>query len=1594
MSREPDPSGWQLKYGPPNGGDHDRHIQSIISHTSNLFPDTMEQLPQIFTPLTDSWTTELSGHRISEAAQEEHGYVGLDDFDRQVLGRAGVIDSLSSFQNSSQPSSIGLRISLPPSTTTNKPSRVLGDASHHFRPFISRDSEHRSPFQSNLCEINNTQRLEQRFSDLEDQPYGDSPLTSSRQAMTGSPLIQSRPSRLNRPVFQRTIVNRSGESQRGAQLFGTSSHDAKITPSLSSITSSSPSNVGQSSPSTRIAIEREKQIASRDHQVPKWNERLQLDLEHAPNLSPIVNNTRLIDPRQSLPDQYRAVFPFPIFNVVQSRCFPLVFNSNANVVISAPTGAGKTVILELAICKLLSSQGGDNFKIIYQAPTKSLCSEKAKDWQKKFSHLNLKCVELTGDTSQGEAQRVGSATIIVTTPEKWDSITRKWKDHRRLLDLVRLVLIDEVHILKDSRGATLEAVVSRMKTIGAGIRFVAISATVPNIDDVAKWLGRDPQNQHEPARFEVFGEELRPVKLQRYVYGYEGAPNDFCFEKMLDGKLNLLLAKHSQRKPIMVFCITRKSCERTAQMLAEWWTACRTDSRAWPAPTNRIPVISQELQEIVRYGVAFHHAGLDAQDRASVEANFLNGQLHVICCTSTLAVGVNLPCHTVVLKGTSHFTDDGPKEYSDLEVMQMLGRAGRPQFDQSAAAIIMTRMSKVERYQKLVSGQELLESTLHRNLLEHLNSEIGLGTIQDMESAKKWIGGTFLSVRVRQSPALYHLDNVQNAAGADERMEEWCERDVNLLQEHGLVTKSIPFTCTDYGQAMSKYMVQFETMQLILKIPRAASIEDMLAQICQASEFRDFRFKPAERVLFRELNKSPLILHPIREAIRLGGVEITSSGETKMFRQDFARETRMVFDRLNRLVRCLIDCKASDGDGTGTHTALELARPAQLAQIKGFGPVAVRKWVSHGVRTVLGVADKSTLDIERIASRNPPYGRTLQKQLEDFPRLTLTVDVIHPGAGSPVTGGAVSIAITAHLAHTNAKPVPLWNNKAPSLTFVAINSNGDLAFLWRGNMRQMSKSKGIDLRFTAALTASDETIACYFSCEDIVGTQVWKTVTPSVPESAFSKSRSIGAHRSASDQNLVDDEDVYEGVSDEALLGVLKSPTIQAIADDYSDPADDGDDEFPLVEDILSQSGSGPEPDPEPARMDNGRYMCNHKCSNGQPTKTGKPCNHTCCHEGVDKYRPPKKLTAPRCTDDAHGKEDKCKGRRGEPEARAGLKKPIRKNKSTNANASTTEAQIGKPPSHRENGIDIMLQRGGKRKQEEVHSRPKDFETREHKRQKPSCGQQIPTSPTDMEYIDLCGISDDGDLSPVFLQPGPSTNQRQRGKLLVLQEKAGGLTGCPPPLTKHISKTEAVPPKINKEEDGNAEKTCIVPNSTTKDSHKATMDDGFTDYSDDVSELPELSELFGGESNTGPLNSKRAISPQKGSTRDETLYPGVVATLKESMDYGWESNLSFTTVEELQKASERFGLPPIEGEERTNVAESEASARFSLDSAFFGLSSPSAILSLGEVTTRNSTTLMHKYDEGNGRDSTSDLDENEHQSTGGTAEVHGTAEPA
>ena len=183
----------------------------------------------------------------------------------------------------------------------------------------------------------------------------------------------------------------------------------------------------------------------------------------------------------------------------------------------------------------------------------------------------------------------------------------------------------------------------------------------------------------------------------------------------------------------------------------------------------------------------------------------------------------------VILQGTVTYGDAGPQEYSDLEIMQMLGRAGRPQYENSACAVILTHEDRVERYQKIVSGQDLLESTLHRNLIEHLNAEIGLGTIFNLESAKKWLASTFLRVRLLKNPAHYQLKEGVSANDESEILQEICEKNISLLTGADLIADDKHLRCTELGDAMARYYVKFDTMKTFAAIPPKSKMSEIVS---------------------------------------------------------------------------------------------------------------------------------------------------------------------------------------------------------------------------------------------------------------------------------------------------------------------------------------------------------------------------------------------------------------------------------------------------------------------------------------------------------------------------------------------------------------------------------------------------------------------------------------------------------------------------------------------------------------------------------------------------------------------------------------------
>ncbi|NWR63273.1 HFM1 helicase, partial [Bucorvus abyssinicus] len=572
-----------------------------------------------------------------------------------------------------------------------------------------------------------------------------------------------------------------------------------------------------------------------------------------------------------IPTQFRSIFKeFPYFNYAQSKALDDLLYTDRNFVVCAPTGSGKTVMFELAITRLLMEAPLPwlNIKVVYMAPIKALCSQRFDDWKKKFEPIGLSCKELTGDTVVDDLFEIHHAHIIITTPEKWDSMTRRWRDNS-IVQLVRLFLIDEVHVIKDeSRGATLEVVVSRMKTVQSALwrlsenhdtvpplRFIAVSATIPNAEDIAEWLS----DSKMPAVCLKIDEDQRPVKLRKIILGFPCSNNqtEFKFDLTLNYKIASIIQTYSEQKPALVFCATRKGVQQAASVLAKDAKFLLSIEQKQRLQRHANSLKDSRLRDLLMYGVAYHHAGMEISDRKIIEGAFTVGDLPVLFTTSTLAMGVNLPAHLVVIKSTMHYVGGVFQEYSETDILQMIGRAGRPQFDTTATAVIMTRWSTREKYIQMLNGADIIESSLHRHLVEHLNAEIVLHTVTDVAVALEWIRSTFLYIRALKNPTHYGFSSGLDKIGIEAKLQELCLKNLNELSSFDLIRmdEANNFKPTETGRLMAWYYIAFDTVKQFFAIKGTETLNELITLISKCTEFLDVKLRTNEKKILNSLNK-------------------------------------------------------------------------------------------------------------------------------------------------------------------------------------------------------------------------------------------------------------------------------------------------------------------------------------------------------------------------------------------------------------------------------------------------------------------------------------------------------------------------------------------------------------------------------------------------------------------------------------------------------------------------------------------------------------------------------------------------------------------
>lgn len=360
----------------------------------------------------------------------------------------------------------------------------------------------------------------------------------------------------------------------------------------------------------------------------------------------------------------------------QNECIAAGLLDGADLLVAIPTASGKTLIAEMAMHAAIARGG----MCLYVVPLKALATEKAHEFAGKGAAIGV----ATGDYDQKE-NRLGANDIVIATSEKVDSLLRNGAPW---LSRVTCLVVDEVHLIDDeTRGPTLEMVITKLRHAASDMQVIGLSATIGNPKQLAGWLGAG-----------LITSDWRPVDLRegicyRNTIYFADEEREIPTPAKTED-INLLLDCVAEGGQCLVFVSSRRNAEGYAKRAA---TALKYSHAVLDSIAEKLEAAAETdmgrvLAACVRNGAAFHHAGMNRMQRTLVEEGFRTGFIKAISSTPTLAAGLNLPARRVIIRDYLRFSGgEGMRPIPVREYRQMAGRAGRPHLDPYGEAILIAK---------------------------------------------------------------------------------------------------------------------------------------------------------------------------------------------------------------------------------------------------------------------------------------------------------------------------------------------------------------------------------------------------------------------------------------------------------------------------------------------------------------------------------------------------------------------------------------------------------------------------------------------------------------------------------------------------------------------------------------------------------------------------------------------------------------------------------------------------------------------------------------------------------------------------------------
>jgi len=374
-------------------------------------------------------------------------------------------------------------------------------------------------------------------------------------------------------------------------------------------------------------------------------------------------------------------------NEMQKQIAPIIENSNKNVVISALTGSGKTLLAEIGMYKAIK----EGKSIIYLVPLKALGNEKYTYFKEFFDNEGYKTTIRSGDYDS-EDDDLPEYDVVIATYEKMDSLLR----HRnKFIEKVGLIVVDESHSIGDTtRGSTLEILLTRLMIKCQNARIICLTAVMQNSNELAKWLNA-----------EFCLSTWRAVPLAEGVSYWEG--NRFTimwkdgrrdqFEQLAPDLVTSLALQTIavQQAQVLIACMSRKETYTMSRRIAPEISKCLTEDEKEQLNMLAEHINNRELAEFLKQGVAVHNASLNKQQRLLIEEAFKRRILKAISSTSTLFQGLNLPARRVIVVNIKRFNPYATnakekfKRIPKYEYSNLSGRAGRYGLDPFGETILL-----------------------------------------------------------------------------------------------------------------------------------------------------------------------------------------------------------------------------------------------------------------------------------------------------------------------------------------------------------------------------------------------------------------------------------------------------------------------------------------------------------------------------------------------------------------------------------------------------------------------------------------------------------------------------------------------------------------------------------------------------------------------------------------------------------------------------------------------------------------------------------------------------------------------------------------